>query len=185
MAHGRRTPGRGTAPRSPRRPASRSRRSSRRRRAARRASWPFVLTPETVGVVSGDGGARTRTRARRRSRRSPRSAAAADSSTPPRTSTAASAPSYDYGHYGVLLKQNVKAAWQRAMVQERDDIVLLDSAIILHPAGLGRLGPRRRVLRSARRLPHLQAPLPRRPPRRRRPAAAGRRSIRARRRTAT
>ena len=40
---------------------------------------------------------------------------------------------FDYGHYGVLLKQNVKAAWQRAMVQERDDIVLLDSAIILHP----------------------------------------------------
>ena len=41
--------------------------------------------------------------------------------------------SYDYGHYGVLLKQNVKAAWQRAMVQERDDVVLLDSAIILNP----------------------------------------------------
>src|SRR6476646_9731252 len=40
---------------------------------------------------------------------------------------------FDYGHYGVLLKQNVKAEWQRAMVQERDDIVLLDSAIILHP----------------------------------------------------
>jgi len=40
---------------------------------------------------------------------------------------------YDYGHYGVLLKQNVKGAWQRAMVQEREDIVLLDSAIILHP----------------------------------------------------
>src|SRR5207244_13554504 len=41
--------------------------------------------------------------------------------------------SYDYGHYGVLLKQNVKAEWQRSFVQERDDIVLLDSAIILHP----------------------------------------------------
>src|SRR6516225_9277986 len=41
--------------------------------------------------------------------------------------------SFDYGHYGVLLKQHVKAAWQRAMVQERDDIVLLDSAIILNP----------------------------------------------------
>jgi glycyl-tRNA synthetase len=40
---------------------------------------------------------------------------------------------YDYGHYGVLLKDNVKAAWQRAMVQERDDIVALDSSIILHP----------------------------------------------------
>jgi glycyl-tRNA synthetase len=41
--------------------------------------------------------------------------------------------SYDYGHYGVLLKQNVKAEWQRSMIQEREDIVLLDSAIILNP----------------------------------------------------
>jgi glycyl-tRNA synthetase len=41
--------------------------------------------------------------------------------------------SYDYGHYGVLLKDNVKARWMEAMVQERDDIVALDSAIILHP----------------------------------------------------
>jgi glycyl-tRNA synthetase len=40
---------------------------------------------------------------------------------------------YDYGHYGVLLKQNVKAAWQRALAQERDDVVLLDSSIILNP----------------------------------------------------
>ncbi len=43
------------------------------------------------------------------------------------------ASSYDYGHYGVLLKENVKARWLEAMVQERDDIVALDSAIILHP----------------------------------------------------
>ena len=41
--------------------------------------------------------------------------------------------SYDYGHYGVLLKDNVKSAWLRAMVQERDDILALDSSIILHP----------------------------------------------------
>jgi glycyl-tRNA synthetase len=41
--------------------------------------------------------------------------------------------SYDYGHYGVLLKNNVKARWWRAMLQERDDIVALDSAIIQHP----------------------------------------------------
>jgi glycyl-tRNA synthetase len=40
---------------------------------------------------------------------------------------------YDYGHYGVLLKQNVKGEWWRAMLQERDDIVALDSAIIQHP----------------------------------------------------
>ena len=40
---------------------------------------------------------------------------------------------YDYGHYGVLLKNNVKDAWWKAMVQERDDVVALDSAIIQHP----------------------------------------------------
>jgi glycyl-tRNA synthetase len=41
--------------------------------------------------------------------------------------------SYDYGHYGVLLKNNVKGEWWRSMLQERDDIVALDSAIIQHP----------------------------------------------------
>ncbi|HEX4929787.1 MAG TPA: glycine--tRNA ligase [Gaiellaceae bacterium] len=41
--------------------------------------------------------------------------------------------SYDYGHYGVLLKDNVKARGLEAMVRERDDIVALDSSIILHP----------------------------------------------------
>jgi glycyl-tRNA synthetase len=40
---------------------------------------------------------------------------------------------YDYGHYGVLLKENVKNRWLEAMVRERDDIVALDSSIILHP----------------------------------------------------
>jgi glycyl-tRNA synthetase len=40
---------------------------------------------------------------------------------------------YDYGHYGVLAKNNVKACWLEAMIQERDDIVALDSAIILNP----------------------------------------------------
>ena len=40
---------------------------------------------------------------------------------------------YDYGHYGVLLKRNVTDAWWQAMIQERDDIVALDSAIIQHP----------------------------------------------------
>jgi glycyl-tRNA synthetase len=40
---------------------------------------------------------------------------------------------YDYGHYGVLLRNNVKAEWWRSMLVERDDIVALDSAIIQHP----------------------------------------------------
>ena len=40
---------------------------------------------------------------------------------------------YDYGHYGVLLKNNIRNAWLEAMVLQRDDTVALDSAIILHP----------------------------------------------------
>jgi glycyl-tRNA synthetase len=40
---------------------------------------------------------------------------------------------YDYGHYGVLLKNNIKARWWHAMLAERDDIVALDAAIIMHP----------------------------------------------------
>ncbi|HZT84927.1 MAG TPA: glycine--tRNA ligase [Gaiellaceae bacterium] len=40
---------------------------------------------------------------------------------------------YDYGHYGVLTKNNIRSLWFRAMVQERDDIVALDSAVILNP----------------------------------------------------
>jgi glycyl-tRNA synthetase len=40
---------------------------------------------------------------------------------------------YDYGHYGVLLKTNVKNEWWRSMLQERDDVVALDSAIIQSP----------------------------------------------------
>ncbi|MEJ7782156.1 MAG: glycine--tRNA ligase [Solirubrobacteraceae bacterium] len=40
---------------------------------------------------------------------------------------------YDFGHYGVLLKRNVKDEWWRAMLQDREDIVALDSAILQHP----------------------------------------------------
>jgi glycyl-tRNA synthetase len=43
------------------------------------------------------------------------------------------ANTYDYGHYGVLLKNNVISLWWKAMIQERDDVVALDSAIIQHP----------------------------------------------------
>lgn len=41
--------------------------------------------------------------------------------------------SYDYGPVGVEMKNRLKAAWWKTMVQERDDIVGLDSAIILNP----------------------------------------------------
>jgi glycyl-tRNA synthetase len=40
---------------------------------------------------------------------------------------------YDYGHYGVLMKNNIRSLWFESMVRERDDIVALDSAIILNP----------------------------------------------------
>ncbi|MGE5288972.1 MAG: glycine--tRNA ligase [Micromonosporaceae bacterium] len=39
--------------------------------------------------------------------------------------------SWDYGPLGVELKNNIKRLWWRAMVQERDDIVGLDSCVIL------------------------------------------------------
>ena len=40
---------------------------------------------------------------------------------------------YDYGPLGVELKRNIKDAWWRALVYERDDIVGLDSAILMAP----------------------------------------------------
>jgi glycyl-tRNA synthetase len=41
--------------------------------------------------------------------------------------------SWDYGPLGVELKRNVKAAWWRANVQERADVVGLDAAVIMSP----------------------------------------------------
>ena len=40
---------------------------------------------------------------------------------------------YDYGPLGVELKNNLKAAWWRSMVYERDDVEGLDSAILTNP----------------------------------------------------
>lgn len=40
---------------------------------------------------------------------------------------------WDYGPVGVLLKNNVKAAWWKSNVQERSDMVGLDASILMHP----------------------------------------------------
>ncbi len=40
---------------------------------------------------------------------------------------------WDYGPLGVELKRNIKQAWWRAVVQERDDMVGLDASILMHP----------------------------------------------------
>ena len=40
---------------------------------------------------------------------------------------------WDYGPLGVELKRNVKDAWWKAMVRDRDDVVGMDAAILMHP----------------------------------------------------
>ena len=40
---------------------------------------------------------------------------------------------WDYGPLGVELKRNVKEAWWGSVVRERDDMVGLDAAILMHP----------------------------------------------------
>ncbi len=43
------------------------------------------------------------------------------------------ANTYDYGPLGVELKRNIRDAWWRAMVRERDDVVGLDAAMMTNP----------------------------------------------------
>ena len=40
---------------------------------------------------------------------------------------------YDYGPFGVELKNNIKSCWWKSMVQENENIVGLDTAIFMHP----------------------------------------------------
>ena len=40
---------------------------------------------------------------------------------------------YDYGPLGALMLRNVREAWWRAMIQERDDVVPIDAAILTNP----------------------------------------------------
>jgi glycyl-tRNA synthetase len=40
---------------------------------------------------------------------------------------------WDYGPMGVELKRNVKNAWWKAIVQERNDVVGIDTSIMMHP----------------------------------------------------
>ena len=40
---------------------------------------------------------------------------------------------YDYGHYGTLLKNNIQSVWTNSMLRARNDVVVLDSGIFMHP----------------------------------------------------
>ncbi|MFH0762966.1 MAG: glycine--tRNA ligase [Candidatus Omnitrophota bacterium] len=43
------------------------------------------------------------------------------------------ANTWDYGPYGVELKNNLKSAWWRSCVHERNDVFGMDAAILMHP----------------------------------------------------
>ncbi len=43
------------------------------------------------------------------------------------------ANTWDFGYYGVLLKNNLRDWWFKRIIQERDDIFMVDSSIILNP----------------------------------------------------
>jgi glycyl-tRNA synthetase len=40
---------------------------------------------------------------------------------------------WDYGPLGVEMKNNIKRAWWKALVQERDDVVGIDASVIMNP----------------------------------------------------
>jgi len=40
---------------------------------------------------------------------------------------------WDYGPLGIELKRNIKQAWWQSMVRERDDIVGIETSILMHP----------------------------------------------------
>jgi len=40
---------------------------------------------------------------------------------------------WDYGPLGSLLKNNIKQEWLKRFVQKRDDVVLIDTPVIMHP----------------------------------------------------
>ena len=71
---------------------------------------------------------------------------------------------WDYGPLGVELKENIKRQWWRSMVTSRDDVVGLDSSVILPTKTWEAIGPPRDVHRPADRVPELPQAVPRRPP---------------------
>ena len=71
---------------------------------------------------------------------------------------------YDYGPLGVELKNNVKRAWWKNVVQMRDDVVGLDCQHPHAPADLEGLRPRGQVRRPGLRVQEVQHADPRGPP---------------------
>ena len=40
---------------------------------------------------------------------------------------------WNYGHYGVILKENIKHLWKQRFAFDQDDMFLADTTIISHP----------------------------------------------------
>ena len=70
---------------------------------------------------------------------------------------------WDYGPLGVELKNNIKRAWWRTNILERDDMVGLDAAILMNPRTWEASGHVGHFHRPHGGLQELQAPLPGRP----------------------
>ena len=71
---------------------------------------------------------------------------------------------WDYGPLGVELKENIKRQWWRSMVQSRDDVVGLDSSVILPRQTWEASGHVVDLHRPADRVPVVPQALPGRPP---------------------
>ena len=41
---------------------------------------------------------------------------------------------WDYGPLGIELKRNIRDAWWKAVVQDRDDVLGVETSILMHPA---------------------------------------------------
>ena len=67
---------------------------------------------------------------------------------------------WDYGPLGVELKRHVKEAWWRSVVLERDDMVGLDAAILMHRQVWVASGHEERLLRPLGRVQGVSPPLP-------------------------
>ena len=61
------------------------------------------------------------------------------------------ANSWDYGPYGAELKKNIRDAWWTRFVRSREDMVGVETPIVMHPKGLGGVRACRDLHRPARR----------------------------------
>ena len=71
------------------------------------------------------------------------------------------AGTWDYAPMGVELKNNIKNLWWKMFVQERDDMLGMDAAILMHPRVWEASGAREWIFRPTSRVHKVQEALPR------------------------